>query len=104
SRKDRWINLPAMDLHSIQCWVENLSDSKRIALTTHGESKSEALIEVSEALLKASGGYPLHIFYSLQNLSLLGKSINKHEIEKLPECPEGDIRLYYDALWSNLSE
>lgn len=103
-KKDRWLNLPAMDLHSIKCWVESLSDSKRIALTIHGENKSEALIEVSEALLKASGGYPLHIFYSLQNLSLLGKSINKYEIEKLPACPDGDIRLYYEALWSSLSE
>lgn len=103
-KKDRWLNLPAMDLHSIKCWVESLSDGKRIALTIHGENKSEALIEVSEALLKASGGYPLHIFYSLQNLSLLGKSINKYEIEKLPACPDGDIHLYYDALWSSLSE
>lgn len=103
-KQDRWLNLPAMDLHAIKCWVESLSDGKRIALTIHGANKSEVLVEVSEALLKASGGYPLHIFYSLQNLSLLGKSINKYEIEKLPACPDGDIRLYYAALWSSLSE
>lgn len=103
-KKNRWLNLPPMDLHSIKSWVDSLSDSKRIALTIHGENKSEALIEVSEALLNASGGYPLHIFYSLQNLSFLGKSINKYEIEKLPACPDGDIRLYYEALWTSLSE
>lgn len=103
-KADRWLNLPAMDMNSIKCWVENLSDSKRIAITIHGEHKSEALAEVSEALLRASGGYPLHIFYSLQNLALLGKSVNKYEIEKLPVCPDGDIRIYYAALWSSLPE
>lgn len=103
-KKDRWLNLPAMDLYSIKCWVESLSSGNKIALTIHGENESEALVEVSEALLKVSGGYPLHIFYSLQNLSLLGKSINKYEIEKLPTCPDGDIYIYYGTLWSSLSE
>lgn len=103
-KSGHWLNLPSMDLNSIKCWVECLSNRNQIALTIHGERKSEALIEVSEALLKASGGYPLHIHYSLQNLSLLGKSINKYEIEKLPACPEGNIHVYYGSLWSSLSE
>ncbi|PRC92744.1 ATP-binding protein [Solimicrobium silvestre] len=103
-KNDRWLNLPAMDLSSIKCWLEALSDSNRIALNNYGGDKSGGLVEASEALLMASGGYPLHMTYSLQSLTLLGKTINKYEIGKLPPCPAGDIRLYYDALWSNLSE
>lgn len=103
-KKERWLDLPAMDLHSIKCWVESLSSRNRLALTIRGDNKLQAYVEVSEALLKASGGYPLHIFYSLHNLSLRGKTISKYEIEELPACPDGDIYVYYEALWSSLSE
>lgn len=104
SKLDRWINLPSMDLHSIMCWVNSLSENGEVDLAIYEGNKSEVLIEVAEALLKSSGGYPLHIFYSLEHLTVLRKTVNSYEIEKLPACPDGDIRLYYAALWASLPE
>src|SRR5690606_12996265 len=65
--------------------------------------RQDELASISEALRRVSGGYPLHLIYSMNDLILSGKYITKYEIEKLPACPEGNIHNYYAALWTHLS-
>ena len=102
-RTEKWISLPAMDLKSIKSMTESLEHAGKISVIFNN-NKEATFAEISEALLKASGGYPLHIHYSLHNLSMQGKPITTYEIEKLPTCPDGDIHTYYTKLWSSLSE
>lgn len=103
SRTEKWISLPAMDLQSIKSMAESLERAGKISIN-FSANKEATFADISEALLKVSGGYPLHIHYSLHNLSMQGKSISTYEIEKLPTCPDGDIHTYYTKLWSSLSE
>lgn len=103
SRTDKWTTLPAMDLQSIKSMTESLERTGKISINL-STNKEATFADISEALLKVSGGYPLHIHYSLHNLSMQGKSISTYEIEKLPTCPNGDIHTYYTKLWSSLPE
>jgi len=103
-RKEKWISLPSMDLKSIKSMTESFERAGKISVIFNSNNKDMTFAEISEALLKASGGYPLHIHYSLHNLSVQGRPITTYEIEKLPTCPDGDIHTYYAKLWSSLSE
>ncbi|WP_186825461.1 hypothetical protein, partial [Klebsiella pneumoniae] len=66
--------------------------------------KQNKIVEISQALLDISHGYPLHIIYSLNSLQLADKNISKYDVERLPTCPDGDIHEYYENLWVSLSE
>ncbi len=102
-REQYWLNLPPMDLNAIKCWINDLSNSKKVTLIGYKDFKARELVEISEALLKVSGGYPLHLIYSIKNLTSRNKHLNKYDIDRLPECPDGDIHSYYATLWTNLS-
>ncbi|GFO73061.1 hypothetical protein BJAS_P3638 [Bathymodiolus japonicus methanotrophic gill symbiont] len=102
-RDQYWLNLPLMDLSAIKCWIEGLSNSKKVTLIGTEDYKARELVEISEAFLKVSGGYPLHLIYSIKSLTSYKKHLNKYDIERLPTCPDGDIHNYYATLWSNLS-
>ena len=103
SPREKWLPLPYMDLSSIKSWL-NVQVKKQFVHIRGGEdSYDREISEVSQALLKISNGYPLHLIYSIKTLINQSGIISAYEIEKLPACSEGDIRTYYDNLWSNLS-
>ncbi|MCK5385074.1 MAG: ATP-binding protein, partial [Alphaproteobacteria bacterium] len=102
-RDQYWLNLPPMDLNAIKSWIKSLSKNEEVSLVGGDDYKARELVEVSEAFLKISGGYPLHLIYSIKSLSTRNKHLTKYDIERLSTCPDGDIHNYYATLWSNLS-
>ncbi len=97
-----WLTLPHMDLSAISAWIKGLNIKGKIELQTNHEDLDKPLAEVSEALLKISGGYPLHLIYSVRSILKKQKLIRAYDIEKLPVCPDGDIHRYYSEIWSRL--
>ena len=100
-REKCWFSLPSMDLYAIERWMTALSRTNQIKLLR--DNSDNEIINISEALLKISNGYPLHILYSVKSLTKREKTLNAFDIEKLPICSEGNIHNYYTTLWSNLS-
>lgn len=102
-RDQYWLDFPAMTLNAIQCWLEVLIETEQVSLIGHKDQAQSQIAELSEAFLKVSGGYPLHLIYSMKRLTLRSRVIDKYDVERLPACPSGDIHAYYDELWANLS-
>lgn len=103
-RERSWIDIPGMELDAIKERVDFLLSNEKIDIIGEGEHQRREIVELSQALLDISQGYPLHITYSLNSLMVAGKKISKYDVERLPTCPDGDIHTYYENLWVSLSE
>lgn len=99
---DLWLKLPTMDLGSVNSWLEGQVSNNVIEIPS-GNDYSRSVAKICEALLKVSGGYPLHLIYSIRALSKNDKRVSEFDIERLPVCPDGDIHNYYSELWNRIS-
>lgn len=102
-RETSWIDIPAMGLDAIKERIDFLLSNEEIDVVGDDEYQKHEIVEISQALLDISQGYPLHITYSLNSLMLAGNKFSKYDVERLPSCPEGDIHAYYENLWVSLS-
>lgn len=103
-RDEPWLEIPSMGLEAIKSRIDFLVSSEELNVIGDDEHQRNEIVEISQALLDISHGYPLHILYSLNSLQLTKDKINKYDVEKLPTCPDGDIHAYYEYLWVKLSE
>ncbi|CAK3008346.1 NACHT domain protein [Vibrio crassostreae] len=103
-RDKSWLDIPAMGLAAIKDRVDFLVSIEEINVVGVDEHRRQEVVEISQALLDISKGYPLHIIYSLNSMKLARNKINKYDVERLPICPDGDIHAYYENLWVSLSE
>ena len=103
-REKSWVDIPAMGLDAIKKRIDFMVSINEIDVIGEDEHQRSEIIEISQALLNISQGYPLHIIYSLNSLNLTEKKISKYDVERLPTCPEGDIHTYYENLWVSLSK
>lgn len=103
-RENSWIKIPAMGLDAIKSRIDFLVSNNEIDVIGEKVHQRNEIVQISQALLNISHGYPLHIIYSLNSLILTKNKISKYEVEKLPTCPNGDIHAYYGNLWKSLSE
>jgi len=103
-RDKSWLDIPSMGLEAIKSRIDFLVSSEELNVIGDDEHQRSEIVEISQAMLDISHGYPLHILYSLNSLQLTRDKINKYDVEKLPTCPDGDIHAYYENLWVQLSE
>ena len=103
-RDKSWLDIPSMGLEAIKSRIEFLVSSEELNVIGGDEHQRSEIVEISQALLDISHGYPLHILYSLNSLQLTKDKINRYDVEKLPTCPDGDIHAYYENLWVQLVE
>ncbi|HGG8815998.1 ATP-binding protein [Enterobacter hormaechei subsp. hoffmannii] len=103
-REHAWIDIPPMGLDAIKSRLDFIASNNEIKVAGNKDHKQNKIVEISQALLDISHGYPLHIIYSLNSLQLADKNISKYDVERLPTCPDGDIHEYYENLWVSLSE
>lgn len=91
--KDRWSELPQMNLTAIESWL----DAQHIA-----GANDDKVTEIGEAFLKISEGHPLYLIYSYEYLFRTKGRITAYDVEGLPPCPDNDIYKYYGRLWRSL--
>jgi hypothetical protein len=103
-RERSWIDIPPMGVDAIMSRLDFIVSSEEINVVGDDDHQRSEMVEISQALLDISHGYPLHIIYSLNSLQLADKSISKYDVERLPTCPDSDIHEYYENLWVSLSE
>ncbi|WP_143005088.1 AAA family ATPase [Billgrantia gudaonensis] len=103
-RERSWIDIPPMGLDAIKSRLDFIVSSEEIKLLGNEDHQRSEVVEISQALLDISHGYPLHIIYSLNSLQSADKNISKYDVERLPTCLDGDIHEYYENLWVSLSE
>lgn len=104
SPKDTWEKLPLMSVVSIRHWLNVQTQEGAIDGIPEDQTHCDRYMnELSKAFYDISGGHPLHLVYSFENLVAQTKEITVNTINSLPKCPEGDIRKYYEGLWVKLS-
>ncbi|MBD5402534.1 AAA family ATPase, partial [bacterium] len=97
--REKWYTLPFMSIESIRNYLIN---DNRISVPNN--YYSDYYTDISEAFYKLTNGHPLHLIYSIEaalnnNLRLL-----PFDIEKMPICPQNDIREYYKELLNKVDE
>lgn len=103
-RDSSWIDIPAMGLNAIKSRMDYLVSNQDIDVVGREDYQQGEIVEISQALLEISHGYPLHIIYSLNRLQQTRQIISRYDVEKLSRCPDADINVYYDNLWASLSD
>jgi len=103
TKKD-WLEIPPMDEHSVQSWIKQQHQAKRLRLPKphFNETVASLLGRIGRAFFKISQGHPLHLIYSFEALVKSGDFVDKEAVELLPVCPSGDINNYYALLWAKL--
>jgi hypothetical protein len=103
--RESWIEVPPMDRDAVQRWVVLQHKAGRVLLSNVRSSQMDQheIGAIGDALYNISLGHPLHLIYSFEAMVRRGVAFSQEEIERLPSCPEGDIRKYYAALWRDLS-
>ena len=97
-----WVPMPGMSIRAIAGWVSQQIEAERFSAPGPQVNHQEYVDEMADALFQISSGHPLHVIYSLEMLLNSGQPITPYSIERLPPCPDGDIRRYYDNLWLRL--
>ena len=99
-----WVEIPPMDEPAVHHWVRHQDADRPFRLAHEGRSRTEEIDAMAGALFGISAGHPLHLIYSIESLRLSGQALTDGLVAGLPSCPDGDIRKYYQKLWSSLSE
>ncbi|MDN2713689.1 NACHT domain-containing protein [Janthinobacterium sp. SUN120] len=100
--RDKWSELPPMSVESILAYVVSLVRSRRW-MRNKNIRQSEELRACSVALHLRTGGHPLHLIFSIEDLLRRSNPPREYLIQNLPACPDNDIRKYYEELWLKLS-
>ena len=97
--RNRWLTLPLMSINAIKNYLIN---DKRII--EPADYHSDYYTDLAESFFKLTNGHPLHLIYSLE-AALNGNSrLLPYDIERLPACPQNDIREYYRNLLNEIDE
>lgn len=102
---DDWFEIPRMDEVAVHRWVTQQDEACPLILRFDPtpEGRAEEIDEISRAFFNISQGHPLHLIYAFKAVIRAGRPVSSEEIELLPPCPNGDIRVYYRGLWVRLS-
>lgn len=101
SPKEKWYWLPEMSGNSIYEFLKSHVESGRLYLNCHESHRNEEI--QNDALLQITNGYPLHVIYSTEYISIHGLALSQWNIEQLPPCTDGNIANYYNELWQSLN-
>lgn len=100
-----WTELPLMTLAAVHGWLRFQDKDGRLKLKTVGQQrKGKVFGMVARAFHRISNGLPLHLIYSLKEISETGKTITAEDVAALPDCPTGEIRDYYRNFWDRADE
>ena len=102
--KDKWTELPTMSVTAVREWLTSHAAGDRLRVAeNHVKSNEEVIDELGSALHRHSAGLPLHLVYSLEALLKSGEPLTVEAVLRLPACPSGEIKDYYESLWIALS-
>ncbi|MDP3408558.1 NACHT domain-containing protein [Bosea sp. (in: a-proteobacteria)] len=103
AKDDDWIEIPRMDEVAVRRWLERQDRARPLNLRWSGR-RAEEVDKIGTALFQISHGHPLHLIYAFESLVRSGKPLDNDAVLALPQCPDGDIRTYYQSLWLRISE
>ncbi|WP_065332285.1 P-loop domain-containing protein [Tritonibacter mobilis] len=101
--KKFWIDLPPMDLASTRSWLVGLHNANSFVLNGRKQQVDLELNEISGTLVAKTKGYPLHLIYSVRDLLVKDRHLSAYRVGEILPCPSGDIREYYQNIWTGLS-
>ncbi|MGA2518312.1 MAG: NACHT domain-containing protein [Thermodesulfobacteriota bacterium] len=105
ANEDDWIEIPRMDEVAVHRWVVQQDKARPLILRFDPtpQRRAEMIDEIARVFFNISQGHPLHLIYAYEGLIRAGRPTSAEEIQLLPPCPDGDIRVYYRGLWVRLS-
>ena len=105
ANENDWIEIPRMDEVAVHRWVVQQDNARPLIIRFDPtpEQRVEMIDEIAGAFFDISQGHPLHLIYAYEALIRTGRPTSAEEVRSLPQCPDGDIRVYYRGLWVRLS-
>lgn len=100
--REKWMTIPLLNKKAVEHWITK--HAKEMELSDDPAWRKQQLSRIAEALYNKSQGHPLHLRYSYRALVENGRAISAENIAELPNCPDNDIRRYYDKLWQSILE
>lgn len=101
--KAGWTELPLMSPRAVEVWLKGQHASGRLQVAPVRDlSPALALARLARAFYDTSLGLPLHLIYAFEALVRKGGAISTEDVSALPSCPDGDIRTYYEGLWTRI--
>ena len=99
-----WLQLPNMSQHNVADYVKPFfTDGFIMPLSENAAWQTREIAELSELLYTKTNGHPLHLHYTIQHIQNNGEGFSRDTITATPDCPDGDINLYYQRLWQSLT-
>ncbi|MER9215150.1 hypothetical protein NKI54_24285 [Mesorhizobium sp. M0663] len=94
-----------MDEVAVHTWVKAQDAAGRVILKGHkrGDRRDEQVSEIVSSFYSISQGHPLHLIYAFESVTRNGAPISRDDVDRIPPCPDGDIRSYYGSLWTGLT-
>jgi len=101
-----WVEIPPMDQVSACEWVMQQDKGRPLNLrfAPTAVQREESVSKIATAFFDISAGHPLHLIYAYESVFREQRLVDADDIRSLPPCPDGDIRGYYQRLWTTLSE
>ena len=99
---DDWVELPRMSLTAVTRWLRLQHEAERFDFV-RSASGAEQLQAFGALLHSASGGHPLVLTYLLEQQIILGRHVDPSECKLELAATGGDVKLYYERLWLQLS-
>ena len=105
ANNEDWIEIPRMDEVAVHRWVVQQDEARPLIFhfDPTPEQRSELMEKIATAFFSISQGHPLHLIYAYEELIRTGAPISAEDVQRLPSCPGGDIRTYYQGLWVRLN-
>ncbi len=97
--RNKWISIPFMSITAIMNYLIN---DKRIIEPDNYHSNYYR--DISNSFFVLTNGHPLHLIYSLEAALNNNSRLFPYDIERLPICPQNDIREYYKSLLNKIDE
>jgi hypothetical protein len=101
-----WVEIGPMDEVSVHEWVMQQDRDRPLNLrfAPAPDQRVETLSKIATAFFDISAGHPLYLIYAYESAFRGQHEVDADDIRSLPPCPGGDIRIYYQRLWTTLSD
>ncbi|MBT2117794.1 NACHT domain-containing protein [Dyella sp. LX-66] len=100
---DDWVDIPRMSITAIAKWLRRQLDEKRFEVRL-SDNVEYVIAELAQALWDVTGGHPLILTYTLEQLVGKDRVLDGRLIRETSPQTGGDIDRYYATLWESLAD
>ncbi|MCH9845256.1 MAG: ATP-binding protein [Alphaproteobacteria bacterium] len=99
-----WFKLSHMSESAVTSYLKDFFEKGYIIpLLDNDGWQPQKIRELSSLIYQKTKGHPLHLYYTIEYVKNSDDGFSRDSISDAPECPDGDINIYYRNLLQRLS-